>query len=159
VRACHDCSDGGIAVALAESCLGGRVGLKAELGGLPVRWPLAAVASAAVAPDAKASLDGIASLAAGVEAAGPATGEAGALLPGGLTAMAARALFSESGGRFVVSIRREDRERFEETLTGLPLRWVGETTEEPSFIVSIAGHRVVDSDLAHIERAFKSPIA
>ena len=26
VRACHDCSEGGIAVALAEMCIGGQLG-------------------------------------------------------------------------------------------------------------------------------------
>ncbi|HSH13036.1 MAG TPA: AIR synthase-related protein, partial [Desulfurivibrionaceae bacterium] len=62
LRSCHDCSDGGLAVALAESCLGGRVGLKASLDGLPGNWSAA-------------------------------------------DASAARALFSESGGRFIVSIR------------------------------------------------------
>jgi phosphoribosylformylglycinamidine synthase len=149
VRACHDCSDGGAAVALAESCLGGRVGLKAELGGLPGRWPFASLTAEAALPPG----------AGGADSSGGHESARELLPPRDLIAQAARALFSESGGRFVVSIRREDRERFEETLTGLPLRWIGETTEDPSFILSIKGTRVVDCDLTRIERAFKSPIA
>ena len=35
VRACHDCSDGGLAVALAEMCLGGRLGADLDLAAAP----------------------------------------------------------------------------------------------------------------------------
>ena len=35
VNACHDCSDGGLAVALAEMCLGGRLGAAVDLGRVP----------------------------------------------------------------------------------------------------------------------------
>jgi phosphoribosylformylglycinamidine synthase len=34
VRSCHDCSEGGLAVALAEMCLAGRLGASVGLGGL-----------------------------------------------------------------------------------------------------------------------------
>ncbi len=34
VAACHDCSDGGLVVALAEMCIAGDMGMKIELGGL-----------------------------------------------------------------------------------------------------------------------------
>ena len=36
VTACHDLSDGGLAVALAEMCIGGRLGATVELGNAPV---------------------------------------------------------------------------------------------------------------------------
>ena len=117
LRSCHDCSDGGLAVALAESCLGGRVGLKASLDGLPGVWDDHA--------------------------------------PGA----AARALFSESGGRFIVSIRKEDRERLEETLSGLPFRFIGQTTEEPGFSLSLGGKIVIQTSLDSIRKAFMTPIA
>jgi phosphoribosylformylglycinamidine synthase len=35
VRACHDCSEGGLAVALAEMCLAGRLGAEVELAAVP----------------------------------------------------------------------------------------------------------------------------
>lgn len=35
------------------------------------------------------------------------------------------------GEGFIVSIRREDRERFEETMAGCHIRWIGETTAAP----------------------------
>ncbi len=39
VRSCHDLSDGGLGVALAESCLGGRLGAEMELSRLPGASP------------------------------------------------------------------------------------------------------------------------
>jgi phosphoribosylformylglycinamidine synthase len=36
VNACHDCSDGGLAVALAEMCIGGRLGADVDLARVPV---------------------------------------------------------------------------------------------------------------------------
>ncbi len=35
VTACHDCSDGGLGVALAEMCLGGRIGAEIDLDAVP----------------------------------------------------------------------------------------------------------------------------
>ncbi len=35
VRACHDCSEGGLAVALAEMCIAGRLGAEIDLGAVP----------------------------------------------------------------------------------------------------------------------------
>ncbi len=37
VRACHDCSEGGLAVAAAEMALAGRLGLELDLGAIPLR--------------------------------------------------------------------------------------------------------------------------
>lgn len=36
LSACHDCSDGGVAVALAEMCIGGRLGADIDLDAVPV---------------------------------------------------------------------------------------------------------------------------
>ena len=137
LRSCHDCSDGGLAVALAESCLGGRVGLTAQLDRLPGSW-------------------------SGFnEAAGTGGSVVGSTTGGEVptASSAARALFSESGGRFVVSIRHEDRERFEETLSGLPFRFIGQTTEEPGFSLSLEGKMVIQTSLEGIRKAFMTPIS
>jgi phosphoribosylformylglycinamidine synthase len=40
VTACHDLSDGGLGVALAEMCLGGRLGARIELDAVPVPEPM-----------------------------------------------------------------------------------------------------------------------
>lgn len=129
VRSCHDLSDGGLAVALAESCLGGRLGADIRLDALPGRHDPSA---------------------AGEEASWRKTASAPA---------AARALFAEDPGRLLVSIRPEDRERFERSMAGLPCRILGETTREPRLRASLAGRVVLDATLPAIERAFKTPIA
>jgi phosphoribosylformylglycinamidine synthase len=140
LRSCHDCSDGGLAVALAESCLGGRVGLKAALDGLPGAW--------------SAGHDGHDGHGGAMPVGQP--GKTATDLDSGL---AARALFSESGGRFVVSIRQEDRERFEETMSGLPFRLIGQTIEEPDFSLSLGGKTVIQTTLDGIRKAFMTPIS
>lgn len=117
VRSCHDCSDGGLAVALAESCLGGRLGARLQFGHLP----------GTIERFAKADY-------------------------------AARALFAETGGRFVVSIRREDRERFEDTMSGCAWRFAGELTDSGRLELIADGVTVLAVDLSDIERAFKTPI-
>ena len=113
VTSCHDLSDGGLAAAAAESCLGGRVGADLVLDALP-----------------------------GAEAAEPV-----------------RLLFSESPSRFLVSVRAEDRERFERSFAGLPHRLLGTTTEEPRLRFRLAGREVLSADLESIESAYKTPIA
>lgn len=46
------------------------------------------------------------------------------------------ALQRAAAGGFIVSIRREDRERFEETTDGVFSRWIGETTAPPGLRLS-----------------------
>ncbi|MDP3177035.1 MAG: hypothetical protein Q8M76_03965, partial [Spirochaetaceae bacterium] len=72
---------------------------------------------------------------------------------------AARLLFSEDPGRFLVSVRPEDRERFEQSLSGSPLRLVGTTIAEKRMRATFRGKVVVDASLDALERAFKTPIA
>ena len=113
VVSCHDLSDGGLAVAAAESCLGGRVGAELRL-------------------DA---------------------------LPGGSPAQAVRLLFCETPSRLLVSVRPEDRERFERSFSGLPHRLLGTTTGEPRLRFSLAGSEILAATLEGIEAAYKTPIA
>jgi phosphoribosylformylglycinamidine synthase II len=115
LRSCHDLSDGGLAVALAESCLGGRLGAVIRLDGFPPRR---------------------------AESAGGAAG----------------ILFAEDSGRFVVSVRREDRERFEKSMERSAVRLLGETTDEGRLVATLAGKAVLDAGLDELERAFKTPI-
>lgn len=39
-------------------------------------------------------------------------------------------------GGYLVSIRRDDRERFEETMHGTGARWIGETTVSSGFLMT-----------------------
>jgi phosphoribosylformylglycinamidine synthase len=120
VRSCHDLSDGGLAVALAESCIGGGLGADVKLDSLPLR---------------------------------AASGQA-SLYP-----QAAVRLFSEDPGRFIVAVRKDDRERFERSLAGRRFALIGETTEEPRLRISHRGLCAIDAAVAELEQAFKTPIA
>jgi phosphoribosylformylglycinamidine synthase subunit PurSL len=117
LRSMHDLSDGGLAVAAAESCLGGRLGAKLRLDAMPRRGP------------------------------GVGYADAPALL------------FAEDTGRLLVSIRPEDRERFERSMAGLPVALIGEATKEPRLRATLGGEPILDVSLADIERAYKTPIA
>jgi phosphoribosylformylglycinamidine synthase subunit PurSL len=111
-RSCHDISEGGLAVALAESCLGGRLG-------------------------AQISIDTIS---------------------GSSPSEAARLLFCESPSRFVVSVRPEDRERFESTMRDSPFAMIGMVTERNRLDISYKNETVLELGLKDIEKAFKTPI-
>jgi phosphoribosylformylglycinamidine synthase len=123
LRSVHDLSDGGLAVAAAESCLGGRLGAELRLDGLAERLGLAL---------------------------GEGDRARGELVP--------RLLFSEAPGRHLVSIRPEDRERFESTMRGSPFLVVGRTLAEPRLRASLGGQAVLDAGLDAIEKAWKTPL-
>jgi phosphoribosylformylglycinamidine synthase subunit PurSL len=123
LRSIHDLSDGGLAVAAAESCLGGRLGASLRLDAMPRRSAAGAGGAAGNYPEAAALL------------------------------------FAEDTGRFLVSIRPEDRERFERSMAGLPAALVGEATAEPRLRASLGGKTVLDAGLDAIESAYKTPIA
>lgn len=85
VAAAHDCSEGGIGVALAEMAIGGRLGFEVELGAVPLGESIAQ--------------DSI-------------------------------ILFSESNGRFVVEVRAESRQVFEQLFAGIAAAKIGHVTED-----------------------------
>jgi len=77
ISSCHDCSDGGLAVAIAECCIGGRSGAEIEL-----------------------------------------DGAIGKLLP-------YQFLFSESAGRFVVSVNPKKEKEFLKAMKGVSVNKIG----------------------------------
>ena len=109
VASCHDCSDGGLAVALAESAFAGGLGMELDLAPL-------------------APLDNVA------------------------------ALFSESQGRFVVTVPSARAAAFEAALSGSPVTRLGEVTTDPQFTVRLIGGQAITLSLAELKEAWQAPL-
>ncbi len=113
VASCHDCSDGGLTVALAETAMGGRLGMEVDLSKVPTEGEL--------------------------------TDEV--------------VCYSESAGRFVITIAPQAREAFEEIFSGLPLDRVGTVTDTGRFMLSSqAGPLLVDLGIDQLVEAWKRPL-
>ncbi len=114
VASCHDCSDGGLAVALAETAFSGGLGIEADLSG--------------VAMDRVGRDDEL--------------------------------LFSESPGRFVVTVRPEHAGAFEEALAGTAFAPAGTVTADPVLVLhGIDGRPVVNARIDELKRAWQAPLA
>ncbi|MBK5276383.1 MAG: phosphoribosylformylglycinamidine synthase, partial [Desulfuromonadales bacterium] len=113
VASCHDLSDGGLAVAAAESAFAGGFGLNLDLS--RVLWK----------GDQAAKND--------------------------LTL-----LFSESASRHLVTVHPEQRDRFEEIMSGNCFASIGVVTEEPVLSISgLSGAVVVKADLSELKEAWQ----
>jgi len=158
VRACHDLSEGGLAVAAAEMALAGGLGARLFLGRVPhaLELPPAAAAAALPASPEGSYLN---------EHQHPLAGrrEAVPLL-----------LFSESNTRFLVEVTPENTRAFENALAGVPHARIGEVTDagrleifgipEPvtateqdySGMLSVA--TVIDVEIAALKQAWQKPL-
>jgi phosphoribosylformylglycinamidine synthase len=110
---CHDLSDGGLGVALAESAFAGGHGMAIDLRGIKGDEPLR---------------DDL-------------------------------LLFSESAGRFVVTVRDQDRRDFEALCGDIGLSWLGEVVEGGEFrITGTDGTLRVCTDIAALKQAWQAPL-
>jgi len=108
LSSCHDCSEGGLAVALSECCIAGRLG-------------------------ADACLD----------------------LVAGKRLSAEHALFSESAGRFVVSVKKRDEKAFSRLMRGVPIFRLGEVKEGGRLTATLRGAKVIDVSLQSLLSSWK----
>jgi phosphoribosylformylglycinamidine synthase II len=108
IASCHDCSEGGLSVALAESAFAGGLGLEIDLSKVPTQEKMG-------------------------------NGEI---------------LFSESAGRFVVTIDPKNKERFEERMRSLPVRQVGVVRSDEEFIVKGLIREKVDE----LKKSWQDPL-
>ncbi len=113
VSSCHDCSDGGLGISLAEVAFSGDLGMVIDLG-------------AVIAED----VDRLDTL-----------------------------LFSESQSRFVVTIRKEHQQSFENTMGDTGCAMVGEVIRKPALTLEYSGEIVVNEDLSSLKDAWKRPLA
>jgi phosphoribosylformylglycinamidine synthase len=116
VASCHDLSDGGLAVALAETAFAGGLGLSIDLG---------RVLFSGVSCDRRDEV----------------------------------LLFSETASRHLVTVSPEDREKFEEVMTGNCFSSIGMVVEEKILTVTgIDGTVVLQGDIEELKEAWQSPL-
>lgn len=107
IRSAHDISEGGLAVAAAEMCIGGRLGIKIESN----LW------------------DDITSV-----------------------------LFGESTGSLLVEISPNNKEAFLKLFEGLPIYWLGQTTQKQSLQALFHGFTVLDVPISDLVKAWNTPL-
>ena len=113
ISSCHDCSDGGLGVALAETAFSGGLGMEIDLRKVPVE---------------------------GLERND-------------------KILFSETPGRFVVTIPPENKEKFENVIK-IDFSCIGRVTKNPEFIVKgINGKIIINSNIEELKKAWKQTLA
>jgi phosphoribosylformylglycinamidine (FGAM) synthase-like enzyme len=128
VRSCHDLADGGLAVALAESCLGGELGARVTLDSLP----------AAGRPE-------------------PAREPEPAQAPAHeLAHEPARLLFCETPSRFLVSVAPAQRGRWLRAMSGTPCGLVGEVTVDRVLAIQARGRQVARLSIDELRAAWSA---
>jgi phosphoribosylformylglycinamidine synthase len=68
-------------------------------------------------------------------------------------------LFSESNGRFLITVTVEQAEHFERMFDGLPCRRVGVVTLDPRLRIAVDGRIVIDLEVAALKAAFKETLS
>jgi phosphoribosylformylglycinamidine synthase len=107
VRSAHDISEGGLVVAAAEMCIGGRLGIKIESN----LW------------------DDVTSV-----------------------------LFGESTGSLLVEITPNNKEAFLKLFEGLPIYWLGQTTQKQSLQALFHGFTALDVPISDLVKAWNTPL-
>jgi len=80
------------------------------------------------------------------------------LIPGAHGLTVSQILYSESCGRFVVTVPPERREGFDKIFSGLNIEQVGVVTESPSLSMKDEnGHGIIEEDLFELKEAWKRP--
>lgn len=113
ITACHDLSDGGLGVALAEMAIGGRLGARVDLAQVPC-------------------------------------------CPGDLTLE--EVLYSESASRLLVTVRKENRDRFRALFQGQVIAYLGETTALPELVFHYKGEKLFSCSVEELTRAWKATL-
>jgi phosphoribosylformylglycinamidine synthase len=67
-------------------------------------------------------------------------------------------LFSESAGRFIVTIAPDHQKRFEEIFRGTPFAPIGRVVQSPDFIIrSSAAQPIIQCTVDQLKTAWKMP--
>ena len=140
IASAHDIADGGLAVALAESAIGGRLGVRIDLARVPV--------AARPAHAAATTMSDGASRSDAAHRSGVRLGDA--LRRNGL-------LFSETAGRLVVSSSPSSAAALAARFRGHACAAVGEVTADGLLTIVDGGDEVAAWPVADLARVWKTP--
>jgi phosphoribosylformylglycinamidine (FGAM) synthase-like enzyme len=71
---------------------------------------------------------------------------------------ATQLLYSESCGRFIITVAPEKKKDFEGKFSGMKLGRVGLTTESPGFAIrDITGKTIIDEDITDLKASWMEP--
>jgi len=149
VRACHDLSEGGLAVAAAEMSLAGRLGLRLELDGVPHGQAQSVTGETQHSSDMQQQLADAQQLGDTQQPAQPLPPEAD---------IATVLLFSESNTRFLCEVRPADAAAFQQILDGVALACIGQVTAPPLFEVYYRGKPLIRLEVDELIKAWQSPL-
>ena len=69
-----------------------------------------------------------------------------------------RMLYSETCGRFILTVSQENRERFEEMFHSMELGWIGTVTDSPQFTITRGkGKTIIRKNIQDLKKAWKKP--
>ncbi|MFV2066536.1 MAG: phosphoribosylformylglycinamidine synthase subunit PurL [Pirellulales bacterium] len=147
VRACHDLSEGGLAVAIAEMAFAGAWGARLTLDAVPNQFDddgcqrtknLSEKDGATPSPPEN---DGVPSSI-------------------GTDLRTALLLFSESNSRFLCEVRPDAVDSFQATMEGIPHARIGSVVDTPRLCVSIGtpARPVIDAEIDALKRAWQAPL-
>ncbi len=68
-------------------------------------------------------------------------------------------LFSESTGRFLVTVPPDQAALFEDALAGEPVARLGTVEDSPRLVISLDGETLIDDDIMELKRIWKAPLA
>ena len=68
-----------------------------------------------------------------------------------------KVLYSESSGRFLVTVSPENRQAFEQTLAGSPIGLAGTVTAEPVLKVTSNGETIIRENISDLKSSWKRP--
>jgi phosphoribosylformylglycinamidine synthase len=152
VRACHDLSEGGLAVAAAEMAFAGGLGAKISLANMPT-LP-SPFGRGAGGEGLSAGGDGnlLPSPASGRGAGGEGGRQSASVLP------AVVLLFSESNTRFLCEVRPQNAAAFESALSAIPHAQIGEVTAAGKLEIVADSATVVSADISALKEAWQKPL-
>jgi len=142
----------------------GAVGLNVPKVDAPTLWPQYRALHQAITSDLVSSCHAVSRGGLAVHLALTAmAGELGMeidlpLIPGADRLTASQTLYSESCGRFIVTVAPDRQEPFQAIFSGLELGRIGVITESPMFIIrGDAGRPLVEEDIVQLKASWKRP--